>query len=375
MRPCDLATFATRLRRLACWTKKCAVVAKLVVTNGPSAGDVFILPNREDAMSPFAFVCSTRKMHSMSQEDDASYKLLFSAPEVVRDLVLGFIPDEWLHSLDYTTLEKVPGSYVTDDLRHRADDVIWRVKADGEWVYLYLLIEFQSRVDAWMAVRMMTYVGLLYQDLIRRNEVLKGKKLPPVLPIVLYNGDAKWTAATDIAELIPRAPGLVAKYLPKLSYLLIDENQYAEADLAGLKNLMAAVIRFEHPENEQVLLRLVDLVNEMSDGSPELKRILAIWIRAVLLRQSKGTLVLPKVRDLKELKMTLAERFDTWAHQYRQEGIEKGEALLLQRQLTRRFGTLPSGIVGKIAAATSAQLEQWGDRVLDAASLEEVFRP
>jgi len=32
-----------------------------------------------------------------------------------------------------------------------------------------------------------------------------------VLPIVLYNGDAKWTAATDIAALIPKAPGLVAK--------------------------------------------------------------------------------------------------------------------------------------------------------------------
>jgi hypothetical protein len=46
----------------------------------------------------------------MSQDDDASYKLLFSAPEMVRDLVLGFIPDAWLHSLDYSTLEKVPGS-------------------------------------------------------------------------------------------------------------------------------------------------------------------------------------------------------------------------------------------------------------------------
>jgi len=74
-----------------------------------------------------------------------------------------------------------------------------------------LLIEFQSTVDPWMAVRIMTYVGLLYQDLIRRGDVLKDRKLPPVLPIVLYNGDAKWTAATDIAALIPKAPGLVAK--------------------------------------------------------------------------------------------------------------------------------------------------------------------
>ncbi len=317
-------------------------------------------------MSPVKITAELCQAH----DDDASYKLLYSAPEVVRDLVLGFIPDEWLHSLDYTTLEKVPGSYVTDDLRHRADDVIWRVKADGEWVYLYLLIEFQSRVDAWMSVRMMTYVGLLYQDLIRRKEVLKGKKLPPVLPIVLYNGDAKWTAATDIADLIPKAPGLVAKYLPKLSYLLIDENQYAEADLAGLRNLMAAVIRFEHPENEQMLLKLIDLVNEISEGNPELKRTFAIWIRAVLLRQSKGALAIPKVRDLKELKMTLAERLDTWAQKHEQ----RGEALLLQRLLTRRFGALPNDMVGKIAAATSVELELWGDRVLDAGSLEEVFR-
>lgn len=46
----------------------------------------------------------------MHQEDDASYKLLFAAPEVVRDLVLGFIPDPWLQGLDYGTLEnRVPG--------------------------------------------------------------------------------------------------------------------------------------------------------------------------------------------------------------------------------------------------------------------------
>jgi hypothetical protein len=57
----------------------------------------------------------------MPRDTDASYKLLFSALEVVRDLVLGFIPDDWLHSLDYTTQEKIPGSYITDDLRDRAD--------------------------------------------------------------------------------------------------------------------------------------------------------------------------------------------------------------------------------------------------------------
>lgn len=338
----------------------------------------------------------------MAHENDASYKLLFSAPELVRDLVMGFIPDQWLHSLDYSTLEKVSGSYVTDDLRHRADDVVWRVRAEGEWVYLYILIEFQSTVDPFMAVRMMTYVGLLYQDLIRAKDVLPHRKLPPVLPIVLYNGDAKWTAATDVAALIPKVPGLVSQYMPKLEYLLIDQSQYTEADLSELKNLVAAVIRFEHSENQTVLLRLIDLLSNWLEGNQELKRTFAIWIRAVLLRQSKSTLVLPQVQDLKELKMTLAKSFDTWAQQHEQKGIEQGiakgieqgiakgieqgiekgiekgiaqgEAVVLQRQLARRFGPLPTEVVAQIAAASAGELERWCDRVLDAASLDDVFQ-
>ena len=73
--------------------------------------------------------------------------------------------------------------------------------------------------------------------------------------------------------------------------------------------------------------------------------------------------------------MSLAERFDQWAKEHELKGIEKGEALLLQRQLVRRFGALPNEIVSQIATATTSQLETWGDRVLDAASLDEVFNP
>ena len=241
----------------------------------------------------------------MSHDDDASYKTLFAAPEVVRDLILGFIPDDWLHGLDYATLERVSGSYVTDDLRDRADDLVWRVQVEGEWVYLYLLIEFQSTVDPWMAVRIMTYVGLLYQDLIRQKQVLPKRRLPPVLPIVLYNGDGKWTAATDVADLIPKPPGLLARHLPHLEYLLIDEHRYDLADLAVMKNLVAAAIRFERPDSAAALMALIETVNGWLEGQPELKRTFALWIRAMVLRHSRNRLVLPKVRDLKELTMTL----------------------------------------------------------------------
>ena len=130
---------------------------------------------------------------------------------------MGFIPDDWLHGLDYSTLEKVPGSYVSDDFQQREDDIIWKVKVGEDWVYLYLLIEFQSRVDKYMALRIMVYIGLLYQDLIKRGDVLAEARLPPILPIVLYNGKQRWTSVTDVADLIPVVPGLVEQFKLTLS--------------------------------------------------------------------------------------------------------------------------------------------------------------
>lgn len=118
------------------------------------------------------------------------------------------------------------------------------------------------------------------------------------------------------------------------------------------------MIRFEHPSIDQALIPLIDQLNDWLSGRPELKRIFAIWIRFVLLRQSKNSLVLPKINGLRELKMTLAERFEEWAKAYEQKGMEKGmklgggdEALVLPRQLVRRLGSLPNTLLTKFAMA------------------------
>ncbi len=164
----------------------------------------------------------------MSQPHDCGYKYLFSAPEFVRDLILGFVPDEWLHGLDFTTLEPYPGSYITEDFRNRADDVVWRIRVGEDWVYLYLLLEFQSTVDRFMALRMMVYQGLLYQDLIRKGDISSDGRLPPILPIVLYNGQKKWTASEDVYDLIVAVPSLVEQFKPRVRYLLVDEQSYPD---------------------------------------------------------------------------------------------------------------------------------------------------
>lgn len=162
---------------------------------------------------------------------DHGYKQLFSHPAMVRDLMTDFLPFEWVRDLDFTTLEKLNHSYVTDDLRERADDVVWRVRFRDEWLYLYLLLEFQSSVDHYMVVRLLTYIGLLYQDLIKSRQLPEPRRLPPVLPVVLYNGETSWSAALSLEDLQQPMPPDLRPFQPALRYLLIDERNYVPDEL------------------------------------------------------------------------------------------------------------------------------------------------
>jgi len=40
--------------------------------------------------------------------------------------------------------------------------------------------------------------------------------VPPLVPILLYNGASRWSAAVELAELIAHAPGRLDTYRPRL---------------------------------------------------------------------------------------------------------------------------------------------------------------
>ena len=274
----------------------------------------------------------------MASHHDHSYKLLFSHPEMVKDLLTGFVKETWVDQLDFSTLEKVSGSYVTDELRDREDDIIWRVRWGGDWLYVYLLLEFQSSVDRFMAVRIMSYLGLLYQDLIRQKALTPSGKLPPVLPVVLYNGEERWRAAQNVNELVERVPGGLERYRPELSYLLLDEGAIVEAPgwPDETRNVAAALFRLEHNRDEQDMLAVLGRLVEWLKAPEQtgLRRAFEVWIRRVMLPHRAPGMELPEFNDLQDLHEVhdmLAERIKKWPERWieegREEGREEGERL------------------------------------------------
>ena len=133
----------------------------------------------------------------------------------------------------------------------------------------------------------------------------------------------------------------------------------------------------------------------------ELQRAFTAWLRDTLLPKRAPGVRIPTLRNLHEVQTMMAEQTIDWSTRWKkagrqeglQEGLQKGlqkglqeglqqgqvkgrqegEALILERLLTRRFGILPAEIRERLTRASTEQLEAWSLNVLDAKTLDEVF--
>jgi hypothetical protein len=209
---------------------------------------------------------------------DSAYRRLFAHQDRMADLIRLYVNPQLEDRLDPTTLERCNGTYVAADLRERRTDLVWRIRTtDERWFYIYLLLEFQSRVDRFMAVRLLGYIALLWQDLIAQKQVLPDGHLPPVLPLVLYGGSSPWTAPCTMTELITTPLPALAPMQPAFSYLLLDENRLPTDAGVAAGNVVAAVFALQQCPTIDAQERLYDRLGEWLKEHPDIAREIAIW--------------------------------------------------------------------------------------------------
>jgi hypothetical protein len=300
---------------------------------------------------------------------DYSYKLLFSHPRMVRDLLETFVGGAWLNDLDFSTLVRVSDHYTTDDLRSRADDIVWSIRCGDR--LLYLLLEFQSRPEPFMPVRVLTYVALLYQDLIRSRKDSSPGDLPAILPIVLHSGASRWHAAEDMESLLSESPPGLERYRPQFRFVLIDECRYEDSELARRGDLASMLFRLENCRTPH---RLPDLVSTLlgrlqSAEQASLRRAFAVWLERVILARLPADGDIGIVNTLWEKPTMLSERFDEWEKGFEQQGAAK----IVMHLIQMRFGDVPETIRDSLKVAGQDQLTLLAGRLLRVTSLDELF--
>jgi predicted transposase/invertase (TIGR01784 family) len=271
---------------------------------------------------------------------------------MVEDLIRSFVKEDFVREIDFATLKRLNASYVTEEFRERESDIIWEVRIKGRPTFIYLLIEFQSTVDRFMALRLLTYVLLFYQELVKTGRF---KKLPSLFPIVLYNGDEKWDAALDIRELIDAPFRSMEPYLPRFSYCKIAENEFSKASLAEVHNLVAKMFLIE----TSGLVELVDVVEGVlrilrAEIDPLLQRDFGKWLRTMLKRKNiEIDITRLDELEVRPMLLTHIEEFEKKAiAKGKREGMREGMRRGLQNTLVAvaeiRFGEAGSKLASKI---------------------------
>ena len=245
---------------------------------------------------------------------DENYKKIFAFPRVIEDLLRAFVPGDWLQEVNFATLDKLSTEYISDELLKRHGDNVWRMRLRKNWLYLLLLVEFQSTDDPLMALRILTYTGLLYQELARNGQLDAEGRLPAVLPLVLYNGDEPWESPLQMGELIAPVGPLLAPYQPAQRYFVLDERRLHADDLPS-RNRMSAVIGLEQSRSPRDVARVAEM---LAAWLPDLqvRRAFADWMRQIVERLVPSGVELPPIRKLEDVSMTLVERAAEWSKEW-----------------------------------------------------------
>jgi predicted transposase/invertase (TIGR01784 family) len=196
---------------------------------------------------------------------DSGYKRLFANRTIFRQLIETFIEEEWVQELDFDRCQRIEKSFVAEHYKETESDLIYQVpfRNRAGAMYIYMLIEFQSTVPRFMAVRVLDYIANFYLDYLIAHE--KVDKLPPVFPMVLYNGDRRWTAPLSIADLIEGYPPL-GKHGLNFEYFKLAENEYGRETLLAIRNIVSTLFLAEaHYDVNLLLEELVKLYDTETD--------------------------------------------------------------------------------------------------------------
>jgi hypothetical protein len=380
---CGLVAAVLRVPH-ACWTinnsrppNVCSVetgsISRHIYVFSTQIGDCF---QSQLALRYQLLRCSHAFHHPLVPDSDSLYHRLFSHPRMVEGLVCEFVPQALTAGLDFSALQRVNPKFHSGrrSARLREADVIWRLPTREGGDYLYLLIEFQSEIDGWMAVRTQVYQGLLWQQVIDEHKLQTGARLPPLLLLVLYNGERRWKVATTTRELIGLAPdSALWPWQPQIRYHLLDLGAFPKDELARRCSLTALLFRLEQRHSPEGLNELLDEVIGWFRRHEGCERLQGLFAELIREAAARGGVKLSGSGNLLEMKMktVLARQFEAWREQWRTEG--KAEALICL--LAERFGAVAPSWRKRIRAARLVTLERWFKRAIVAPDLPSVFNP
>jgi len=269
---------------------------------------------------------------SDAQLHDRGYRFLFQDPVLLGQLLTTCVDAPWVQEIDLTSIEPFSTSHIDKRLVRRDDDFVAKIRFRGRDAYLVILLEFQSTPDRFMALRLLTYQCLVWASLLDRDPDMEF--LPPIFPLVLYNGDQDWAGPLQLADLAdPLAREHLAAHVPAYAFHLIDEHAFSKDTLELASNFISIIFTVETARAQELLQQLSPLMqwlHSLTRDHPETAQRVLDWIRVRFHEDNRraGEIQIQEIATPEELESmldrTIRELKDMGRQEGRQEGLQEG---------------------------------------------------
>ena len=318
-------------------------------------------------------------MASIHQPDDKAFKALLQTRKAFLQLLRCFLHESWVAQLDEQALHRIDKSFILPDFTSRESDIVYRCRFHDSEVIFYVLLELQSSVDHQMPWRLLQYMveiwRMAHRDTEQAHRRRIGFRLPPIVPIVVYNGKQGWTAQRRFRDYLQDGETF-GSAVPDFTYHLVDIKRWKPEDMAQLSGILPVAL---HLENASDLGELTDRIKASFDAirrlDDEETGLLSAFIHRILLPMAHEASPEDMDRFIEQSALLDAEGRDDMVSQISkkiyqeakalvqkglEEGLEKGrvEGVLAERQaLVRRMQQ--NGLTAdQIAAFTGLSLDE-----------------
>ncbi|WP_224364341.1 Rpn family recombination-promoting nuclease/putative transposase [Hyalangium versicolor] len=327
----------------------------------------------------------------MSGPHDRLVRFTFDQPERAAAELRAALPATVVQQVDWASLKLESGSVVDPELRETESDLLFSARLrEGRKVLFYVLLEHQSTVNRWMALRMLRYVVRQLEHW--RREHPGSKRLPVIIPLVMYHGpEGAWSAPRRVEELFD-VPGEQSEQwlalVPRFEYLLDDLTTQREEELRarpGPSLVRLVLLALVYGRSEELALRLpgwrvlfLDALGEQQ-GMEDLKAVFHYLLLVGNEDARDATVDMLKsvagAQQMEELMSTwLKEKFEKLEQSARAEGLAAGRAQDVLRILAVRG--LPVDDIARQRISNCrdlALLDRWLERAVKASSVSEVL--
>ena len=265
-----------------------------------------------------------RGCRRMKDIDDRGYKKLFSYVEIFHQLIISFVHEPWVKHLNFKKCELMKDSFVSEQYKSSFSDLVYKTKLHGRDFYVVILLEFKSKPDYFVAVQILGYVSDLYRHLL--DSVKNIHKLPPVFPILLYNGEEKWNVPVELEALIEGGK-MLGKRALHFEYFPIIENSFGQEELLKIGNVVSTLFLAEAHYDFELLERELNKLFRKSRDKKAVSLLLN-WLKQLAIHgrieESDYKKLERTYRDPKEVNM-LITAIKREKEQLYHDGLKKGE--------------------------------------------------